>query len=80
MASSERQAAYLKSDRHRKNRAKQEMDTERAIQREDRLRRNREKLSKTIEARVEDNARYSDQSAPAVTKRAKEYRANGFAK
>jgi len=78
--SSERQAVYLKSERHRKNRAKQEMDVEKAIQREDRIKSNRARLSHTIEARVADNAKYSDQSAPAVAKRAKEYRATGFAK
>jgi putative FmdB family regulatory protein len=78
--SSERQAEYLKSDRHRKNRAKQEMDVEKAIQREDRIKANRAKLSHTIEARVADNAKYSDQSPTAVSKRAKEYRAAGFAK
>jgi putative FmdB family regulatory protein len=80
MASSERQAVYLKSEKHRKNRAQQEKQAESDYQRAQRLETNEKKLAQTITARVEDNARYADQSPPAVSKRAKEYRATGFAK
>lgn len=78
--SADRQAAYLASDRHKANRARQERDQARSVERETRIQENRQKLSKTIEARVADNARYSDQSPPAVVKRAREYRATGFGK
>lgn len=80
MASSERQAVYLKSERHKKNRAKQDRQAEADYQRAQRLESNERKLAQTITERVEDNARYADQSPQAVTKRAKEYRATGFAK
>lgn len=76
---SDRQAVYLKSEKHRKNRETQERTQEAEYQRSTRIAKNREKLSRTIEARVDDNARYPDQSPQAVTERAKKYRATKFA-
>jgi putative FmdB family regulatory protein len=76
---SEKQDAYLRSDKHRQNRAKQEREREAEIQREARLESGRKKLSETIVARCQDNAKYSDQTPQAVAQRAKRYSETKFA-
>lgn len=70
---SQRQAEYLKSDRHRKRAAESEAYQERIYQANERLERGKKELANEIRERVAEDSRYVDQSPQAVMDRVKKH-------